>query len=79
METGTWLEVDGQPARLDLPFAMVRKAKEVGVKFIVSSDAHSTGNLSLMDLGISVARRGWLEKGDVVNTLPLAQFLEALK
>jgi DNA polymerase (family X) len=78
-QTGTWLEINGQPVRLDLPYTMVRKAKNMGVKFIVSSDAHSIRNLDLMDLGISVARRGWLEKKDVVNTLSQEKFLSARK
>jgi DNA polymerase (family 10) len=79
VETGTWLEINGQPSRLDLPFTMSRKAKAAGVKFIISTDAHSTKNLELMDLGVSTARRGWIEKKDVVNTLSLKQFLNARK
>jgi DNA polymerase (family 10) len=90
-ETGTFLEINGQPVRLDLPFNLVRKAKEWslpraslegasrGVRFVINTDAHSAGGLSLMDLGVSVARRGWLEKGDVANALSLKDFLRTLR
>lgn len=92
VKTGTWLEVNGQPTRLDLPFALVRKAKEMGAcppklgeaerrgaKFIVSSDAHSASGLGIVDLGVSVARRGWLEKKDIINTRHLKDFLKLLQ
>lgn len=77
-ETGTWLEINGQPTRMDLSATMFRKAKEAGVKFLISSDAHTVKEIAFRDFAVSVARRGWLEKGDVVNTMPLKQFLEQL-
>jgi DNA polymerase (family 10) len=53
--------------------------KERGVKVVISTDSHSTGNLSFIRYGVTMARRGWLEKHDVINTLPTEQFLEALR
>ena len=57
---GTFLEINGQPDRLDLRDAHARAAAEAGVKIVVSSDAHSTGALDYLDLGVFQARRGWL-------------------
>ena len=66
--TGTALEINAHPARLDLADVNVRKAKKRGVKLAIGTDAHSAGNLGLMKFGVNVARRGWLEKGDLMNT-----------
>jgi len=66
--TGTALEIDGQEARLDLPAALVRRAKEFGVTFTVDSDAHATRQLQNMALAVSQARRAGLTKDDVLNT-----------
>jgi len=57
----------------------LRMCKERGVKVVISTDSHSTGNLSFIQYGVTMARRGWLEKHDVINTLPTAQFLEKLR
>jgi DNA polymerase (family 10) len=54
-------------------------AKEAGVKIVISTDAHSTANLSLIEFGVRTARRGWLEPGDVLNTLPCDKLLAALR
>jgi DNA polymerase (family 10) len=53
--------------------------KERGVKVVISTDSHNAGNLSLIRYGVTMARRGWLEKRDVINTLPTEQFLAALR
>jgi DNA polymerase (family 10) len=74
-ETGCFLELNAHPERLDLSDTHCRAAKEAGVKIAVSTDAHSTADLELMRFGVDQARRGWLEAGDVLNTLKL----EALK
>lgn len=66
--TGTVLEINAYPSRLDLNDVNARKAKSKGVKLTVDTDAHSTEQLSLMEFGLNVARRGWLEKSDLVNT-----------
>ena len=67
-DTGTTLEVNAYPDRTDLSSAHARLAKEHGVKLIVDTDSHSTEQLDYMRLGVGTARRGWLERGDVVNT-----------
>ena len=68
LETGVFLEINGQPDRLDLRDVHARAAKEAGVKLVVSSDAHQIRAQSYVELGIGQARRGWLTAGDVVNT-----------
>jgi histidinol phosphatase-like PHP family hydrolase/ribosome-associated translation inhibitor RaiA len=70
-EEGCALKVNYQPERLDLNDAACLAAKRAQVKVVVSSDAHSTRNLDLLNYGINQARRGWIEKNDVVNTLSL--------
>lgn len=68
--TSTALEINAYPARLDLSDVNARKAKNKGVKLAIGTDAHNTGHLKLMEFGVNVARRGWLEKKDVMNTRP---------
>jgi DNA polymerase (family X) len=70
VETGTAVEINSQPDRLDLRDADARLAGERGVRVVVSTDAHSVGALSYMRLGIGQARRGWLAKEQIVNTRP---------
>lgn len=78
--TGTILEVDAQPERLDLPDVFVRAAVRAGVRIAVSSDAHSTGELGFIEaFGVGVARRGWARRADVINTLSRDDMLRALK
>lgn len=66
--TGTVLEINAYPSRLDLSDVNARKAKNKGVKIAIGTDAHNAGHLGLMEFGVNVARRGWLEKEDVINT-----------
>jgi len=73
------MELNAQPDRLDLTDIYCKAAKESGVRIAVSTDAHSKNELSLMRFGIDQARRGWLEPGDIVNTLPLAELKKVLK
>ena len=68
VETGTFLEINSQPDRLDLRDVHARAAKETGVKVVVSSDAHQIRAQGYVELGIGQARRGWLTKDDVLNT-----------
>jgi DNA polymerase (family 10) len=77
--TGTALEIDAYPDRLDLKDEHVRKAVEAGVKLVIDTDAHSLHHLGYMDYGIATARRGWATKADVLNTKPLKSFLGSLK
>jgi len=70
-----YLEINGSPERMDLGGSMVRAAKALGAKFAISTDAHQTKHLGInMPFGVLMARRGWLEPRDVLNTLPLAEF-----
>ncbi len=78
-ETGTILEINAYPERLDLNDVYCRMAKDRGVQLAIETDAHSIDGLGAMDLGVAVARRGWLEKKDIINTLPLDKLLKRLK
>ena len=77
--TGTALEVNAHPDRLDLPADHIRAARDAGVKFAIDSDAHSTGHLAYLRYGVGTARRGWLTAGDVINTWPLDRLREFLR
>jgi len=79
VETQTWIEINSQPARQDISWEHIRKAKERGVKFVISTDSHSDQTLWYREIGAGIAGRGWLEKSDVMNTLPLKDFLAAIK
>jgi DNA polymerase (family 10) len=76
---GVIMECNAAPDRLDLKDAYLRMAKERGARVVISTDAHSIKNLELMRYGVQMARRGWIEKKDVLNTLPLEQMLAALR
>ena len=71
--TGVFLEINGQPDRLDLPDVHVRAAKEAGLKLVVTSDGHQIRAQNYVELAVGQARRGWLTKDDVVNTRTWAQ------
>ena len=73
------LELDAQPQRLDLSHVHVQRARELGVKLVIDSDAHSTEQLRFMRYGIDQARRGWLERGHVVNTMSWTQLQQWLQ
>jgi len=73
------IEVNGDPRRLDLAPEWIRAARERGIKFIVSTDAHSTGALNYLTYGVSTARRGWLTREEVLNTLDSAPFMKAVR
>ena len=77
--TGTVLEIDAYPDRLDLKDEHVRKAVAAGVPLVIDTDAHSINHLHYLHFGIATARRGWATKADVLNTLPLGKFLGRLK
>jgi len=78
-ETGTALEINCYPLRLDLNDVQVRRAKELGVTLVINSDLHVISQFDTLHYGISVAQRGWLEQGDVLNTLELPELLKRLK
>jgi DNA polymerase (family 10) len=70
-ETDTRLEINSFPDRLDLDDTHIKLAKERGVQFVLGTDSHSINHLDFMRFGIATARRGWLEKKDILNTYPL--------
>lgn len=76
---GVAMEINASPERLDLHAALIRAAKAKGCRFTISTDAHHPKHLMNMRYGVTMARRGWLEAGDVLNTLPLAEFQAALR
>lgn len=78
-ETGTILEINAYPERLDLNDVYCRMAKEKGIQLAIETDAHSIDGLEFMNLGVDVARRGWLEEKDIINTLPLDKLVKRLK
>ncbi len=78
-ETGTALEIDAQPGRLDLKDKHIHRARELGVKLVIDSDSHATEQFGNLGLGVSMAKRGWCEAKDVLNTLPVREFRAALK
>ena len=77
-KAGKILEINAQPQRLDLPYDMIKEAKDMGIKLIISSDAHTVDSLDFMQYGINVARRGWCTEKDIINTLPIEEFLRLL-
>jgi len=79
LETGTFLELNGQPDRLDLRDAHARAAGEAGVPVLVSSDAHRPHALSYLDLALSQARRAWLTRAQVLNTRTWPQIQKMMK
>jgi DNA polymerase (family 10) len=77
--TGTAIEIDAHPDRLDLPAEYIRLARRYGVKFSIDSDAHAIGHLAHMRYGIGTAQRGWLTPDDVINTWPLDRLTAFLR
>jgi DNA polymerase (family 10) len=78
-EQNVAMECNAYPDRLDLKDVHLRMAKDHGVKVVISTDSHSTRNLTFMKYGVQTARRAWLEKRNVINTLPFGHFLLALR
>jgi DNA polymerase (family 10) len=78
-KNGVVMECNAYPDRLDLRDVYLRMARDRGVKIVISTDSHSTRTLPYMKYGVTTARRGWIEKKDVINTLPLNDFLAALR
>ena len=77
-ETDTYLEINSFPDRLDLNDVHSKLAKERGVKFVIGTDSHSAVNLPFMHFGVATARRGWLEKKDILNTYSLKEIEKIL-
>jgi DNA polymerase (family 10) len=77
--TGTWIELNAAPKRLDLDWRWWPLAKQKGVKCVINPDAHRTERLQDLWFGIGIARKGWLTKDDVMNCLPLEKIEAALR
>lgn len=78
-ETKTALEINAYPERLDLRDIHCKRAKEYGVKLVISTDAHQESQLDFIKYGVATARRGWLEKEDILNTKDVEELLRWLK
>ena len=79
LETGTFLEINSQPDRLDLTDVHARAAREAGLKLVIDSDGHELGALDYVELGVGQARRAWLTKDDVLNTRTWTQIQKLKK
>jgi DNA polymerase (family 10) len=73
-ETGTWLEINAAPERLDLNDAHVRRAIEVGVRLVINCDAHRPEEFDNLHFGVATANRGWAAAANIANTLPVEEF-----
>ncbi len=78
-ETGTALEINAYPLRLDINDAYAKMAKEMNVSIVINTDTHVTDQFDYMSYGVSIARRGWLEKKDILNTQRHASLMKLLK
>ncbi len=78
-ETGTAIEINAYPLRLDLNDVYAKMAKEIGIPMVISTDTHITTQFDYMVYGVSIARRGWLEKKDILNTMSYSSLMKALK
>jgi DNA polymerase (family 10) len=77
-KTNTVMEINAQPDRLDLKDQYILYGREIGIRFVISTDAHSTRNMAYMQYGINIARRGWLSNNNVINTLPVQKIHSVL-
>lgn len=77
-ETNTALELNANPNRLDLNAEYLRKAQEAGVKILINTDAHKVDTLKHMEIGVAVARKGWIKKSSVLNALDQDDLLQFL-
>jgi DNA polymerase (family 10) len=79
-QTGTFLEINAQPSRLDLADFYIREAIQTyQLKLSINTDAHSKEGLNLMQFGVNYAKRGWTTKKDIINCLPYSELAKILK
>ncbi|MGD0613955.1 MAG: DNA polymerase/3'-5' exonuclease PolX [Verrucomicrobiota bacterium] len=78
-ETGTWIELNASPMRFDMDWRQWPYARSKGVQCVINCDAHRFEHAGFLRLGAGIARKGWLTKEDVINTLPLLKLLQELK
>ncbi len=79
VESRAAVEINGDPYRLDMEPRWVREARKRKIKFVISTDAHSTGALNNLQYGVGIARRGWVRRGEVLNALPAKAFQKAVR
>ncbi|MFZ3301802.1 MAG: hypothetical protein WA152_03765 [Microgenomates group bacterium] len=79
LKNNKWIEINADPMRLDLPDTLVRDAVKLGIKLTLGTDTHSIDMMDNMKYGVNVAKRGWAEKKDIVNTRSLKEFEEMLQ
>lgn len=79
IKNGKWLEINADPMRLDLPDTLVHEGVKLGVKYTLGTDSHHKDGMNNMTFGVSVARRGWASRGDIINTRSLSEFEKLLK
>ena len=79
VRTNTALEINAMPSRLDLKDIHAYRARELGIKLVINTDAHSTEHLGFMRFGVGVARRGWCQAQDILNTRPLKEVIAYLR
>jgi len=77
--TNTALEINAMPSRLDLKDTHACRARELGIKLVINTDAHSLEHLRFMRFGVGVARRGWAQATDILNSRPLEEVVAYLK
>ncbi|HKS37475.1 MAG TPA: DNA polymerase/3'-5' exonuclease PolX [Verrucomicrobiae bacterium] len=77
-ETGTWIELNANPYRFDLDWRLWPYARDKGVKCVINCDAHRNEHAGFLRLGAGIARKGWLTKAEVINTLPLSKLMKEL-
>ena len=77
--TGTWIELNANPYRFDLDWRLWPYAKSKGVKCVINCDAHRNEHAGFLRLGAGIARKGWLTRADVINTLPLKGLMNELQ
>ena len=77
-ETGTWIELNANPWRFDMDWRLWQYAKEKGVKCVINTDSHRFEHQQYLRFGAQIARKGWLTKRDVINTLSLKRLRTAL-
>jgi len=79
LKNNKWIEINADPMRLDLPDTLVREAIKLGVKLTLGTDAHHIDHMDNMKYAVDVARRGWCEAGDIINTKSLVEFEKSIR
>src|SRR5256714_12657407 len=78
-ESRVAIEINGDPYRLDMEPRWIRQARKRHIKFVISTDAHSINGMKNLKFGVGIARRGWVRRGEVLNTFGTDDFIEAVK